>query len=111
MDDSSAKATANGLPPSARRRRRVTIDKPTYRSPSPSDSSIVIDSDEEDKMPPKMRKRWIHRSMEGLRATSVSASPSGSMVSLGSAMGSGEGDEMDVDHISLGAPVASCFIA
>ncbi|KAI0054838.1 hypothetical protein BV25DRAFT_376853 [Artomyces pyxidatus] len=84
-----------------RRRRRVTIDTTPYRSPSPSESSIAVDSDEEEKMPPKMRKRWIHRSTEALRAPSVSASPSGSMVSLGSVLGIGDADDMEIDHVPL----------
>ncbi|KAI0053958.1 hypothetical protein FA95DRAFT_1507405 [Auriscalpium vulgare] len=98
-NETSAKSMSNGLTPAARRKRRVTIDKQPPRSPSPSNSDIAIDSDEECKMPPKMRKRWIHRSTEALRATSQSASPSGSLVSLGSVMGPSEVDEMDIDRI------------
>ncbi|KAH9966323.1 hypothetical protein BGW80DRAFT_733577 [Lactifluus volemus] len=41
-------------------------------------------------MPPKMRKRWIHRSTEGLHVTSPLPSPSGSNVSLGSVLDDGQ---------------------
>lgn len=55
----------------------------------------------EDKMPPKMRKKWIHRESEALKELNdrSSESPMGSVVSLGSpgdAMGVGiKMDELD----------------
>ncbi|KAF8627262.1 hypothetical protein AX15_004454 [Amanita polypyramis BW_CC] len=53
----------------------------------------------EDKMPPKMRKKWIHRESEALREK-CSASPVGSVVSLGSGVGLGIQMEVDVDGSS-----------
>ncbi|KAF8637223.1 hypothetical protein AX17_002974 [Amanita inopinata Kibby_2008] len=48
-------------------------------------------SDCEDKMPPKMRKKWIHRESEALRESSArcSESPSSSVVSLGGLVNEG----------------------
>ena len=71
----------------------------TYRSPSPSDSDPQPQSEAEEQMPPKMRKRWIHRSMEGLPAVSPSLSPCGSNISLGSVLDEGQ---MEVDLVSSG---------
>lgn len=71
----------------------------TYRSPSPSDSDPQPQSEDEEQMPPKMRKRWIHRSMEGLPAVSPSLSPCGSNISLGSVLDEGQ---MEVDLVSSG---------
>ena len=45
----------------------------------------------EDKMPPKMRKRWIHRSAEVLKDMLERG------VGVGGAEGEGESDRMDVD--------------
>ena len=61
-------------------------DTPMYRSPSPSDSDPQPHSEDEEQMPPKMRKRWIHRSSEGLRSASPFPSSCGSNDSLGSAL-------------------------
>ena len=70
----------------------------TYRSSSPSDSDPQPQSeDDEEQMPPKMRKRWIHRSMEGLSVVSPSLSPCGSNISLGSVLDEGQ---MEVDLVS-----------
>ncbi len=71
----------------------------TYRSPSPSDSDPQPQSEAEEQMPPKMRKRWIHRSMEGLPTVSPSVSPCGSNLSLGSVLDEGQ---MEVDLVSSG---------
>lgn len=45
---------------------------------------MVEDEEAEGMMPPKMRKRWIHRSLEALKDSNArgSASPSGSVASL-----------------------------
>ena len=96
--------------PSGRRRRRVTIDTHPHRSPSPSGSSSSADPLDEEHMPPKMRKKWIHRSSEALRAVSGSASPSGSVTSLGSTLGVGDGDKMEVDHVPPGKHSASTLV-
>jgi hypothetical protein len=72
----------------------------TYRSSSPSDSDPQPQSEAEEQMPPKMRKRWIHRSMDGLRAVSPSLSPCGSNISLGSVLDEGQ---MEVDLVSSGS--------
>ncbi|KAH8989042.1 hypothetical protein EDB86DRAFT_2008934 [Lactarius hatsudake] len=69
----------------------------TYRSSSPSDSDPQPQSEDEEQMPPKMRKRWIHRSMEGLPPVSPSVSPCGSNISLGSVLDEGQ---MEVDLVS-----------
>ncbi len=58
----------------------------TYRSPSPSDSDPQPHSENEEQMPPKMRKRWIHRSTDGLRSASPFPSSCGSNDSLGSVL-------------------------
>ena len=71
-----------------------------YRSSSPSDSDPQPQSEAEEQMPPKMRKRWIHRSMEGLPAVSPSLSPCGSNISLGSVLDEGQ---MEVDLVSSGS--------
>lgn len=60
-------------------------------------------------MPPKLRKRWIHRSAEALRNMSSSASPSASAASLGSPMGTNEVDKMDVDTGAFPIRVPSLF--
>ncbi|KAF8261831.1 hypothetical protein EI94DRAFT_1745057, partial [Lactarius quietus] len=69
-----------------------------YRSSSPSDSDPQPQSEDEEQIPPKMRKRWIHRSMEGLSAVSPSLSPCGSNISLGSVLDEGQ---MEVDLGSI----------
>jgi hypothetical protein len=43
-------------------------------------------------MPPKMRKRWIHRSFEVLKEGQGSASPSGNVHSLGGVFSGTTGD-------------------
>jgi hypothetical protein len=63
----------------------------TYRSPSPSDSDPQPHSEDEEQMPPKMRKRWMHRSTEGLRSASPVPSRCGSNDSLGSVLDEGQG--------------------
>ena len=73
-----------------------------YRSASPSDSDPQPQSEDEEQMPPKMRKRWIHRSMEGLSVLSPSLSPCGSNISLGSVLDEGQ---MEVDLVSSGSYV------
>ncbi|KAI9431166.1 hypothetical protein H4582DRAFT_1318458 [Lactarius indigo] len=74
-----------------------TAGHSTYRSSSPSDSDPQPQSEDEEQMPPKMRKRWIHRSMEGLPTVSPSVSPCGSNISLGSVLDEGQ---MEVDLVS-----------
>jgi hypothetical protein len=78
---------------------RDTVGIPMYRSPpSPSDSDPPHSEDEE-QMPPKMRKRWIHRSTEGLR--SASPIPScGSNDSLGSVL---DENQMDLESSGVNA--------
>ena len=61
-------------------------DTVMYRSPSLSDSDPQPRSEDEEQMPPKMRKRWIHRSTEGLRSASPFHSSCGSNDSLGSVL-------------------------
>ena len=61
-------------------------DTAIYRSPSVSDSDPQPHSEDEEQMPPKMRKRWIHRSMDGLRSASPIPSSCGSNDSLGSVL-------------------------
>ena len=61
-----------------------------YRSPSPSDSDPQSRLEDEDQMPPKMRKRWIHRSTEGLHCASPFPSRCGSNDSLGSILDEGQ---------------------
>jgi uncharacterized protein len=61
-------------------------DPPMYRSPSPSDSDPQTRSEDEEQMPPKMRKRWIHRSTDGLRSASPFPSSCDSNDSLGSVL-------------------------
>ncbi|KAF8261837.1 hypothetical protein EI94DRAFT_1745077 [Lactarius quietus] len=75
----------------------------TYRSSSPSDSDPQPQSEDEEQMPPKMRKRWIHRSMEGLSAVSPSLSPCGSNISLGSVLDEGQ-MEVDLDTKDMPPP-------
>lgn len=65
-----------------------------YRSPSLSDSDPQPRSDDEEQMPPKMRKRWIHRSTEGLRSASPFPSSCGSNDSLGSVL---DENQMNLD--------------
>jgi hypothetical protein len=79
--------TTPDLRPSSREHEfRDTVGMPMYRSPpSPSDSDPPHSEDEE-QMPPKMRKRWIHRSTDGLRSTSPIPSSCGSNDSLGSVL-------------------------
>ncbi|KAI0296780.1 hypothetical protein B0F90DRAFT_1010393 [Multifurca ochricompacta] len=67
-----------------------TVCVQTYRSSSPSDSDAQPQSEDEEQVPPKMRKRWMHRSTEGLRAASPVPSASGSNVSLGSVSDEGQ---------------------
>ncbi|KAL0952277.1 hypothetical protein HGRIS_006567 [Hohenbuehelia grisea] len=57
------------------------------RPPELHTTDMNIDIVAEDQMPPKMRKRWIHQASDSLRDPNAfnSASPSGSIVSLGSA--------------------------
>ncbi|KAH8996505.1 hypothetical protein EDB86DRAFT_2829162 [Lactarius hatsudake] len=62
----------------------------TYRSSFPSDSDPQPQSEDEEQIPPKMRKRRIHRSMEGLPPVSPSVSPCGSNISLGSVLDEGQ---------------------
>ena len=76
---------------------RDTVGIPMYRSPSPSDSDPQPHSEDEEQMPPKMRKRWIHRSTEGLRSASPIPSSCGSNDSLGSVL-----DESQMDLESSG---------
>ena len=79
--------TTPDLRPSSRGQElRDTADIATYRSPSPSDSDPPPHSEDEEQMPPKMRKRWIHRSTEGLRSASPFPSSCGSNDSLGSVL-------------------------
>jgi hypothetical protein len=61
-------------------------DTAMYRSPSHSDSDPQPHSEDEEQMPPKMRKRWIHRSTDGLRSASPFPSSCGSNDSLGSVL-------------------------
>ncbi len=61
-------------------------DPPMYRSPSPSDSDPQTRSEDEEQMPPKIRKRWIHRSTDGLRSASPFPSSCDSNDSLGSVL-------------------------
>jgi len=61
-------------------------DTVMYRSPSLSDSDPQPHSEDEEQMPPKMRKRWIHRSTDGLRSASPFPSSCGSNDSLGSVL-------------------------
>jgi uncharacterized protein len=61
-------------------------DTAMYRSPSLSDSDPQPHSEDEEQMPPKMRKRWIHRSTDGLRSASPFPSSCGSNDSLGSVL-------------------------
>ena len=61
-------------------------DTAMYRSPSLSDSDPQPHSEDEEQMPPKMRKRWIHRSTDGLRSASPFHSSCGSNDSLGSVL-------------------------
>jgi hypothetical protein len=78
---------------------RDTVDIPMYRSPpSPSDSDPQPHSEDEEQMPPKMRKRWIHRSTDGLRSASPIPSSCGSNDSLGSVL-----DESQMNFESSGA--------
>jgi len=98
-----------------RSRRRITVDtsRPDRLHPPPhqhppeglGEEEPMEVEEEEDKMPPKMRKRWIHRSAEALKdsQTRSSESPGGSVVSLGSAVsgGIGLGIKMD-DHSGSG---------
>ena len=67
------------------------------RSPSLSDSDPQPHSEDEEQMPPKMRKRWIHRSTDGLRSASPFPSSCGSNDSLGSVL-----DESQMDLESSG---------
>jgi uncharacterized protein len=61
-------------------------DTVMYRSPSLSDSDPQPHSEDEEQMPPKMRKRWIHRSTDGLRSASPFPSSCDSNDSLGSVL-------------------------
>lgn len=72
-------------------------DTVMYRSPSHSDSDPQPHSEDEEQMPPKMRKRWIHRSTDGLRSASPFPSSCGSNDSLGSVL-----DESQVNVESSG---------
>ena len=79
--------TTPDLRPSSRGHElRDTVDIATYRSPSPSDSDPPPHSEDEEQVPPRMRKRWIHRSTEGLRSASPFPSSCGSNDSLGSVL-------------------------
>ncbi|KAI9463916.1 hypothetical protein F5148DRAFT_1000135 [Russula earlei] len=69
---------------------RGAVGVPMYRSPSPSDSDPQPHSENEEQMPLRMRKRWIHRSTEGLRSASPCPSPSSSNDSLGSVLDEGQ---------------------
>jgi hypothetical protein len=78
--------TMSDLRPTSRGHELRDTDIPMYRSPSPSDSDPQPHSEDEEQVPPKMRKRWIHRSTEGLRSVSPFPSSCGSNDSLGSVL-------------------------
>jgi uncharacterized protein len=95
--------TTSDLRPSSRGHElRDTVDISMYRSPSPSDSDPQPHSEDEEQMPPKIRKRWIHRSTEGLRSVSPFPSSCGSNDSLGSVL-----DESQMNLESSGVPAMS----
>jgi uncharacterized protein len=103
-DQSEGKGTQEGtntritpeLRPSSR--GHELRDAVMYRSPSLSDSDPQPYSEDEEQMPPKMRKRWIHRSTDGLRSASPFPSSCGSNDSLGSVL-----DESQMSLESSGA--------
>ncbi|KAH7913634.1 hypothetical protein BJ138DRAFT_1145684 [Hygrophoropsis aurantiaca] len=84
-------------------RGQVVIDPSPSCSPrTPVNGMDVDDLQEsgEEKMPPRMRKRWLHQSAETYRDWRSPASPSGSIVSVGSTSFDTESERMDVDDAS-----------
>ena len=94
-DQPEGKGTQEGtntciMPERSSSRGHELRDTVMYRSPSHSDSDPQPHSEDEEQMPPKMRKRWIHRSTDGLRSASPIPSSCGSNDSLGSVLDEGQ---------------------
>ncbi|KAH7928022.1 hypothetical protein BV22DRAFT_1126923 [Leucogyrophana mollusca] len=96
------------MPRGAPSRERVVIDPSPSSSPRTPIIINAMDVDgveepEEDKMPPRMRKRWLQQSAETFRDWRSPASPSGSVASVGSTSFDTESERMDVDDALSGA--------